>query len=100
MVTGQLSPGTARPRAATLAATAAVARRPDLWPAAIHQVRVLARPGWWRRWPPVPIPDPAYLRFRLQVAYGDDSGALDANDLVDYLEWCRQMRRLGPRPGP
>ena len=95
MVTGQLSPGTVTRRAVAVAT--AIARRPGLWPAAVHQVRVLARPGWWRRWPPAPIPDPAYLRFRLQVAYGDDERALDANDVVDYLEWCRQMRRLGPR---
>ncbi len=97
MVTGGLNPGTARRRAAVVTAAAAVVRRPRLWPVAVHQVRVLARPGWWRRWPPAPVPDPAYLRLRLQVAYGDDGGALDPKDVVDYLEWCRQMRRLGER---
>lgn len=97
MVTGRLSPGTASQRAVAVAAAAAIARRPRLWPVAVHQVRVLARPGWWRRWPPAPIPDAAYLRFRLQVAYGDDRGGLDANDVVDYLEWCRQMQRLRQR---
>jgi hypothetical protein len=95
VVTGRLSPPTASRRTLlAVAAAAAVARRPRLWPVALHQVRVLARPGWWRNWPPSPFPDPAYLRFRLQVAYGDDPGALDANDVVGYLEWCRQMRRL------
>ena len=99
MVTGQLSPGIATPRAVGIAAAAAAAvvRRPGLWPAAVRQVGVLARPGWWRRWPPAPLPDPAYLRFRLQVAYGDDRRAVDASDIVDYLEWCREMRRLRQR---
>jgi hypothetical protein len=76
---------------------AAVARRPKVWPAAVRQVGVLTRPGWWRRWPPAPIPDPAYLRFRLQVAYGDDRTDPEPGDVVAYLEWCRQMRRLGQR---
>ena len=98
MVTSRLRPRTAGWRPLQVVAAAeAVVRRPGLWPAALHQVRVLAPPGWWRRWPPAPIPDPAYLHFRLQVAYGDDRGTVDAKDLVDYLEWCRQMRRLGPR---
>ena len=29
-------------------AVAAVAWRPELWVTAVHQVLVLARPGWWR----------------------------------------------------
>jgi hypothetical protein len=73
----------------------ALARRPDLWPTALRELFVLARPGWWRRWPPVPSPDPAYLRFRLHTAYGDGPTTLSEaapDDLVTYLEWCRRMR--------
>jgi hypothetical protein len=56
---------------------------------------VLARPGWWRRPPFLPTPDPGYLRFRLQTAYGDDGVEPPTpGDLVTYLRWCREY----PRP--
>ena len=32
--------------------------------------RRLARPGWWRRPPFLPLPAPDYLRFRMETAYG------------------------------
>jgi hypothetical protein len=76
-----------------VAAALAVARRPRLWGVAVRQTRRLARPGWWRRWPPLPLPDPSYLRFRLQTAYGDDRPPA-AGDVVAYLEWCRDFGRL------
>ncbi|HSS11014.1 MAG TPA: hypothetical protein VLL25_14080, partial [Acidimicrobiales bacterium] len=76
-------------------AAAAVALQPVLWPTAARQLAVLARPRWWRRWPPVPLPDAAYLRFRLQVAYGDSTHQPEVGDVVSYLDWCRRMRRLG-----
>jgi hypothetical protein len=71
-----------------------VVRHPALWPTAVGQLFRLARPGWWRRWPPVPAPDPAYLRFRLQTAYGDAEREPDAADVVTYLRWCRSTRDL------
>ena len=49
----------------------------------------LAAPGWWRRPPFVPLPDPAYLRFRLETAYGDDREPEPA-DVITYLHWCRE----------
>lgn len=67
---------------------AAVLVRPALWGTAVVQLRRLARPGWWRRWPPVPLPDPDYLRFRLQTQYGEEREP-EAGDVVAYLEWCR-----------
>jgi hypothetical protein len=73
------------------AAARAVAVRPRLWPVAATQAWRLAAPGWWRRWPPVPLPDHDYLRFRLQTAYGDRVGGPDAADVVAYLEWCRRF---------
>jgi len=71
-------------------AALAVARRPSLWVTAFRQVVVLARPGWWRRWPPVPAPDRDYLRFRLQTAYGDPDRLPAPADVVSYLHWCRE----------
>jgi hypothetical protein len=66
----------------------AVVRRPDLWPALLR----LVPPGWWRRWPPRPVPSRDYLRFRTETMYGRE-GRLDPVDLVRYLEWCRAMDR-------
>lgn len=65
---------------------------PRLWPTAVVQMAVLARPGWWRQWPPVPRPDPGYLRFRLETAYGDAEAKIDGGDVVEYLAWCRGAR--------
>ena len=74
-------------------AALAVALRPALWSTAVRQVFVLARRGWWRRWPPLPMPGEAYLRFRLQTAYGDPERAPAPADVVTYLRWCREQRR-------
>ena len=69
----------------------ALAREPGLWSTAVGQTRRLARPGWWRRAPFLPLPDPAYVRFRLDTQYGA-AGAPDPEDLVVYLRWCKTER--------
>ena len=68
---------------------AAVAARPWLWPAALRQATRLAPSGWWRHRPFLPVPDPAYLAFRLQTMYGDPGHQPVAADVVAYLRWCR-----------
>ncbi|MGE3619313.1 MAG: hypothetical protein AB7L84_02530 [Acidimicrobiia bacterium] len=77
-----------------LAVVVAVARHPGLWVTAVRQLAVLAAPGWWRRPPFLPLPDRAYLRFRLQTAYGGEGelDALSGDDVVAYLRWCRAQR--------
>lgn len=74
-------------------AVLAVARRPSLWATGARQVLRLARPGWWRRPPFLPRPDPAYLAFRLQTMYGDAARPPGAGEVVAYLEWCRSRQR-------
>jgi hypothetical protein len=64
-----------------------------LWGTAARQVVVLARPGWWRRWPLLPLPDQAYLRFRMVTHYGDPDHAPEPADVVSYLQWCRSYGR-------
>jgi hypothetical protein len=80
---------------ALVAIVGVVAGRPDLWVTAGRQLRVLVPPKWWARWPPLPLPDRAYLRFRLQTAYGADGILVPASDVVGYLEWCRRVRAWG-----
>jgi len=70
-----------------------VLRRPRLWSTALRQAHRLARPGWWRRPPFLPLPDRAYLRFRLETQYGGDGSPAPA-DLVTYLEWCHSNRAM------
>ncbi len=66
----------------------AVLRRPALWWTAIRQMVRMARPRWWTRPPFLPVPDPGYVRFRMETAYGLE-GEPRPSDVVRYLEWCR-----------
>jgi hypothetical protein len=36
------------------------------------------------------VPDRDYVRFRMQTAYGS-AGNPDPEDLVAYLNWCREF---------
>ena len=74
-------------------AALAVLRHPSLWAVALTQALRLASPGWWRRAPFLPLPDPAYLRFRLETQYGSDHEP-EPEDVVTYLHWCRSVRAL------
>jgi hypothetical protein len=72
---------------------AAVLVHPALWTTALGQVRRLAAPGWWRRRPFLPLPDPGYLHFRLTTAYGAPRPP-EPDDVVTYLHWCKAFPRL------
>lgn len=71
------------------AAALAVLVRPGLWAVALRELRRMSAPGWWRRPPFLPLPDRAYLRFRLVTQYGDPEHAPEPADLVAFLTWCR-----------
>lgn len=77
------------------AAAAAVGPRPRLWAPGLAALARLAPRGWWRRWPPLPLPDADYLAFRMETAYGDPSALPPPADLVAYLEWCRAQGGAG-----
>ena len=68
--------------------TVAVARRPGLWWTAVRQILRAVPRRWWSRAPYLPVPSPAYLRFRMETAYGSAATPRVA-DVVRYLEWCR-----------
>lgn len=68
----------------------AVIWRPWLWPVAVSEASRMARRGWWRSWPPIPLPDIALWRFRMETAYGNATGeAPSSADVRAFLEWCR-----------
>jgi hypothetical protein len=70
-----------------------VVRHPELWLAALIQGFRLGRPGWWRRFPPVPAPTESLWHLRMLTAYGGDGTATpDPDDVARYLEWCRASR--------
>ncbi len=72
----------------------AVLPRPTLWVAGLAAALRLARPRWWQSWPPLPLPDESYWRFRLITAYGGSGDALPRRtDVVAYLRWCQRARR-------
>ena len=80
-----------------IAVVGAVVARPWLWPTAVVQVFRLARRGWWKRPPFLPLPTREYLDFRLVTQYGGTPEQARASvvpaDVVDYLVWCRQWNR-------
>jgi hypothetical protein len=78
-------------------AVRAVLVRPRLWVTALRQAGRLAAPGWWRRAPFLPLPEPDYVAFRMETQYGASEHPPDAADLVAYLEWCRAQERLRRR---
>jgi len=74
----------------------AMVRHPALVCTGAGQLVRLAPARWWRHRPFVPRPDPAYLRFRLETAYGTRGEMpVRARDVVAYLDWCRRLRRAG-----
>ncbi len=77
-----------------LAVVIAVARRPRLWVTAFRQVALLAPKGWLTRAPFLPVPAPDYLAFRTVTQYGSDDHPPTSHDVVEYLMWCGEMRRL------
>jgi hypothetical protein len=72
----------------------AVVAHPSLWWAALGALGRLARRGWWRRRPFLPVPGDAYWRFRLVTANGGDGNSepLRPADVVAYLRWCQRSR--------
>ena len=71
---------------------AAVVRHPNLWPTAIRQLVRTVPSRWWRRPPFLPLPDAAYLKYRVHTAYGA-AGRPVHNEIVSYLRWCREHDR-------
>ena len=61
----------------------------------------LIRLGWafprrsgWRVAPFLPVPDPAYLRWRMYTAYGSEDAVPPIDDIIRFARWRRETMRL------
>ncbi len=77
----------------------ALGTRPDLWWVALVTVFRLAATGWWRRRPHVPRPAGGLWAFRMETAYGRADADPEVEDVVAFLEWCRDGGRRYGRAG-
>lgn len=75
-------------KALTVAARA-IAPRPRLWGPALKLTARSTPRHWWRQRPFLPVPSAEYVRFRLLTQYGDAAAVPTVDDVVHYLEWCR-----------
>jgi dihydroorotate dehydrogenase (NAD+) catalytic subunit len=68
-----------------------ISRRPDLWSSAVRLAARFVPDRWWRRGP---FPSRSFLAYRGTAVYGMRLSEIPAEDIVRYLEWCRDF------PGP
>lgn len=86
--------------------------RPRTWTALLARLVVhglasprlavdLLRTAWafrrrnWHRQPPfLPLPDRAYLRWRMYTAYGDEDAVPPLDDVIGFARWRRETMRL------
>jgi hypothetical protein len=52
------------------------------------------RRRWWTRLPYLPVPDKAYLRWRMYTAYADENAVPPIEDVVRFARWRRQTMGL------
>ncbi|MEK7410897.1 MAG: hypothetical protein AAB327_05855 [Actinomycetota bacterium] len=76
----------------------AVTVRPRLWRTAVRQCLRLARRGWWKTPPFLPLPSSAYMSFRAITQYGTPTATPEIIDVIDYLEWCRDWDSTNGNP--
>ena len=52
------------------------------------------RRHWWVRAPFLPLPDRAYLQWRMYTAYGDETAVPPSEDVVRFARWRREVMHL------
>ena len=55
---------------------------------------VFRRRGWWTRAPFLPLPDRAYLRWRMYTAYADEDAVPPVDDVIRFARWRRETMDL------
>ena len=53
----------------------------------------MARRGWWRRPPFLPLPVASWFAFSMETAYGDANALPSREDVVEYVAWHRQFHK-------
>ena len=66
-------------------------RRPSLAGDLARAAWRLRARGWYRRFPFLPLPDRAYLAWRMHTAYGDHHAVPPARDIERYARWTRSI---------
>lgn len=73
-------------------------RRPRLWPALLSAAWAFRSRDWYRKAPFLPLPSKAYMRWRLETAYGEPDAVPPADEIARFVTWSADMRRR-MRPG-
>lgn len=75
-------------------------RRPRLWPALLSAAWAFRPRNWYRKAPFLPLPSKAYMRWRLETAYGEPDAVPPADEIARFVTWSAEMRRrMRPRGG-
>ena len=69
-------------------------RRPSLIPGMIRAAWVFRARDWYRQPPFLPVPPKAYVRWRMETAYGDPEAVPPVGELSRYLQWSKRIRRM------
>lgn len=73
----------------------AVAVRPSLWGTAVRMWWRTTPRDWWRQRPFLPVPPSDYVQFRLVTQYGAANAPVVAEDVLNYLAWCKRQDQAG-----
>jgi len=52
------------------------------------------RREWWRKPPFLPLPDRAYLAWRMYTAYADEEAVPPIEDVIRFARWRRETMGL------
>jgi hypothetical protein len=77
-----------------VALVARAALRPRLALDLLKAAWAFRRREWWKRAPFLPVPDPAYLRWRMYTAYGDEQAVPPVEDVIRFARWRRETMGL------
>ena len=80
-------------RSLVLALAARAAVRPRVAADLVAAAWAFRRRRWWARAPFLPLPDPAYLRWRMHTAYADEGAVPPAEDVIRFARWRRRILR-------
>jgi len=68
-------------------------RHPSLIPAMLSAAWAFRENRWYQKPPFLPLPSKAYMRWRMETAYGKGFAVVPSEDLERYLRWASDMRK-------